>query len=143
MAVTVLIVDDSKTARETIRYHLSEIGCVVVGEAADAAEGLKLFRALKPDIITLDLMMPAKDGTDSMAAVRTMKGENPDVAIIIVSVLPLERVRRSFFDEGVFDYIVKPLNDFSFRPARIKLMRAFPELAGAQAGRRSAGRLKQ
>lgn len=135
MAVTALIIDDSKTAREIIRYHLREIGCRIVGEAANAAEGLKLFRALRADIVTLDLMMPTEDGADSMAAVRTMKRENPDAIIVIVSVLPFEKERRRFFDEGVFDYIVKPFNDFSFRPVRIKLMRAFPELAGGQAGR--------
>jgi two-component system chemotaxis response regulator CheY len=135
MAVTALIIDDSKIAREIIRYHFREIGCLVVGEAPNAVEGLQLFRTLKPDIVTIDLMMPIKDDADSMATVRTMKGEKPDAIIVIVSVLAFEKVRQSFFNEGVLDYIVKPFNDFSFKPTRIKLMRAFPELTVAQVGR--------
>lgn len=53
MPVAALIVDDSNLASEIIRYHLIRIGCTVVGEARNAAEGLKFFRKLRPNLITL------------------------------------------------------------------------------------------
>jgi YesN/AraC family two-component response regulator len=48
MALSTLIVDDSADARTWLKHHLEEFGCEVVGEAANAAEGLRLFEALHP-----------------------------------------------------------------------------------------------
>lgn len=129
MPVAALVVDDSPTARQIIGYHLRQIGCRVVGEAASAADGLKLFNQLRPNLVTLDLMMPVKDGIDSLALVHEIKKAAPDVAIIVVSVVPFEKTRQSFTNEGVFAYIVKPFNDYALANIKVKLKRAFPELA--------------
>jgi two-component system chemotaxis response regulator CheY len=129
MSVTALIVDDSAAARQIIGYHLRQAGCTIVGEAANAADALKLFHELKPNIVSLDLMMPNKDNIDSLALVRAMKKEAPEIAIIVVSVIPFEKMRQSFIDEGVFAYVVKPFNDFALDSIRVKLRRTFPELA--------------
>lgn len=128
MAVSALVVDDSAAARQIIGYHLGQAGCAIVGEAANASTALKLFRELKPDIVTLDLMMPVKEDIDSLALVRAIKKEAPETAIIVVSVIPSEKVRQDFIDEGVFAYVVKPFNDFALRNIGFKLKRAFPEL---------------
>ena len=58
MAVTALIVDDSDSFRILLRTRLERIACKVVGEAADSKTGLRLFRQLKPQVVTLDLIMP-------------------------------------------------------------------------------------
>ncbi len=129
MAVTALIVDDSAVARRLASYHLRRAGCTVVGEAASAFEALESFHRLKPNIITLDLVMPIKDEVDSMAVVRAVKKEVPETAIIVVSVIPSEKVQQDFFTEGVFGYVVKPFNDDALETLRPKLERAFPELA--------------
>lgn len=133
MAITALIVDDSDFSRQIIRHYLAEAGCQVVGEARNALQGLKLFRKLRPNVVTLDLMMPKVFDMDSMAVLRTMKRETPEVAVVVVSVVPFEKTQRDFLEHGVLAYVVKPLNDFSFEPVRQKLMCAFPELAAAQA----------
>jgi two-component system chemotaxis response regulator CheY len=132
MSVTAVVVDDSAAARQLISYHLRKAGCAIVGEAADAADALRLLRQIRPNIVTIDLMMPNKDNLDSMALVRTIKKEMPEVAIIVVSVVPFDKVRQSFIDEGVFAYIVKPFNDYALEFIRAKLHRTFPELAAAR-----------
>jgi len=132
MSVTAVVVDDSAAARLMIGYHLREAGCTISGEAASAADALKLVRELKPNIVSLDLMMPIKDDFDSLALVRTIKKEAPEVAIIVVSVIPSERTRLDFIEEGVFAYIVKPFNDYAVGAIRLKLRRAFPELAAVR-----------
>jgi two-component system, chemotaxis family, chemotaxis protein CheY len=132
MSVTALIVDDSAAARQIIGYHLRQAGCTIVGEAANAADALKLFRELKPSIVSLDLMMPNKDNLDSLGLVRAMKKEAPEIAVIVVSVIPFEKMRQSFIDEGVFAYVVKPFNDFALDAIRVKLRRTFPELAAVK-----------
>jgi DNA-binding NarL/FixJ family response regulator len=128
MPTNALIIDDSTTARQTIKYYLLKIGCTVVGEAANAADGLKLFRELKPDIVTLDLMMPKNESVDSIVALRTMKKEAPYLVVIVVSAVPFQKTMDSFIEEGVLHYIVKPLTQFSFDPVARKLERNFPDL---------------
>lgn len=129
MSVTALVVDDSATARQVISYYLRAAGCVVVAQAPDALRGLELFRQHRPNVVTLDLMMPKRFNVDSMVLLRTIKREMPDVAVVVVSVIPFEKTRRDFLEEGVLAYVVKPLTDRSFEPLRTKLLRTFPQLA--------------
>jgi len=127
--VEALLIDDSPVARRVIRHHLEQIGCRITGEAENAALGLKLFRELRPQLVTLDLIMPAVDGVDAAQAFRSMRRESPRTQIIVVSAVPFEKTRRSMVDEGALAYIVKPFTRFSFDQARVRLQRAFPELA--------------
>ncbi|HZO81171.1 MAG TPA: response regulator [Candidatus Binataceae bacterium] len=129
MAIRALIIDDSPFARKIIRHHLVKFGCKIVGEAETAAQGLKLFRELKPDLVTLDVMMPELEGIESLTAFRLMRKEAPDKQIVVVSVLPFEKTQETFLREGALAYVVKPFNQFSFEPVRQKLMRIFPEAA--------------
>jgi two-component system chemotaxis response regulator CheY len=129
VAVEALIIDDSQVARRIIRHHLEQIGCKVTGEAENPSLGLKLFRQAKPQIVTLDLIMPSVDGVDAGQAFRSMRRENPATRILVVSAVPFEKTRRTMADEGAIAYIIKPFNKFSFEQARVRLQRLFPELA--------------
>jgi two-component system, chemotaxis family, chemotaxis protein CheY len=131
MSITALVVDDSPAARQIISYYLRAAGCMIVAEAGNALKGLELFRQLCPNVVTLDLMMPKQFNVDSMVLLRTMKLEMPKVAVIVVSVIPFEKTRKDFLEEGVLAYVVKPLTHLSFEPVRTKLIEAFPELADA------------
>jgi len=128
VAVRALIIDDSPFARRIIRHHLEKIGCKVVGEADNAAQGLAMFQKLKPELVTLDVMMPETEGINSLAAFRTMKQQSPDVAVVVVTVIPYDKTRETFLQEGALGYILKPFNQYSFEPIRLKLLRVFREL---------------
>jgi two-component system chemotaxis response regulator CheY len=129
MSVRVLIVDDSQAAREIIAHFLRAAGCVIAAGAANTADALRLFRKLKPEVVTLDLIMPRVFNIDSMGLLRTMKRESPEIAVIVISAVPFEKTREDFLRHGVLSYIVKPLTDQSFEPARLKLRQLHPELA--------------
>ena len=73
VSVEALIIDDSPVARRIIRHHLEQIGCKVVGEAENGFQGLNLFRELKPDLVTLDLIMPTFQGIDASEVFRTSR----------------------------------------------------------------------
>jgi DNA-binding NarL/FixJ family response regulator len=82
-AVTdVLIVDDETLIRTGLRAIIdAEPGFAVVGEAADGAEVLPLVRSLKPDVVMMDVRMPAVDG---IQATRTILGAVPDPPRILI-----------------------------------------------------------
>ena len=126
MTVPALVIDDSPIARRIIRYHLVKLGFRVVGEADNAAQGLQLFRELKPKLVMLDVMMPERGGASGLDAFRTMKRETPDVVVVVVSAVPFVKTRDTFLNEGATAYVVKPLSQFSFEPVRQKLQRLFP-----------------
>ena len=69
--IRVLIADDHKVVRQGLRFLLSsEPGIEVAGEAADGAAALDAIRALRPDVVLLDLLMPGLDGLGVLAAMR-------------------------------------------------------------------------
>lgn len=80
----------------------------VVGEAADGAEGLKLFHRYKPDIILTDIRMPEMDGLDFLAEVRE---SDPDVPVVLVSAYNEFEYAQKALKHGAFDYLLKPIDE--------------------------------
>jgi len=81
---TVLVIEDNSVVRAFIRVKLETIGWKVF-EAENATSALTLFRLLRPHLVTLDLIMPVNDGLDAMHLARLIKGEAPEVALLVVS----------------------------------------------------------
>src|SRR3712207_4459210 len=82
-AARVLIADDHDLLREGLRAVLAgEEDLVVVGEARDGQETLKMCRALKPDLVLMDVRMPKSDGLE---ATRAIKEEMPGVGVVMVT----------------------------------------------------------
>lgn len=79
--VTVLIVDDEKGIRDVLRKLLEKLDYRVV-TAADGDEGLETFRLECPDLVIIDIIMPNREGIETITL---MKRENPDVKILAIS----------------------------------------------------------
>ncbi len=77
----ILIVEDEKLARLTLRKILEEVGHQVV-EATNGVEGLAMFRASPCDLVITDIIMPEKEG---VATIIELKRDFPDVRIIAIS----------------------------------------------------------
>lgn len=69
MAVSVLIVEDDRNIAELLQMYLEKEGYAVT-VAADGGQGLAKFRAIKPDLVLLDVMMPVRDGWSVCKAIR-------------------------------------------------------------------------
>ena len=82
MGRTVLIVDDHPSFRATARLLLEADGWTVVGEAADGAEGIAAARALRPDLVLLDVNLPDLDGFDVSSR---LTGDDGAPAVVLVS----------------------------------------------------------
>ena len=123
MPVRTLIVDDSPVVRKTLRVRLEKAGFEVIGEALNASEGLELFRALQPQLVTLDLIMPRGGEIDSKTLFSLIREEHPEVAIIVISA-QIKRIEQAeYMRRGAMAYFEKPPN---FKALMTKLDQIFP-----------------
>jgi two-component system chemotaxis response regulator CheY len=107
----VLVVDDAAFMRKMLGDALSKGGHEVVGEAGDGAEAVDRFRDLKPDVTTLDITMPEKDGLSALREILTV---DPSARVIMCSALGQESKVLEAIKAGAKDFVVKP-----FQPDRV------------------------
>jgi two-component system chemotaxis response regulator CheY len=110
MSKRLLIVDDAVIMRMRIREIAREAGWTVVGEAANGQEAIARFRELTPDLVTLDIVMPVKDG---VTALREIRQEYPGARIIMVSAVDQREKLLECIRLGALDFVVKPFNKAS------------------------------
>ena len=118
--VRVLVVDDEPLARMRIEDVLAGIeGAEIVGTAANGIEAIEQIRALKPDLVFLDVQMPGKTGVD---VVREIGPERMPPTIFVTA---FDQFAVQAFDVAAVDYLVKPFDDerleAAFERARSRL----------------------
>ena len=103
--IAVLIVDDHSVVREGLRAFLQlQDGIEVAGEAGDGEDALEQARALRPDVILMDLVMPNLDG---VAAMRELRARVPESRVIVLtSFLDDERLLPAI-QAGAAGYLLK------------------------------------
>ncbi len=102
---SVLVVDDDPAVRELLQAHLGRLG-YKVALATGGEEGLRLARKLRPDAITLDVMMPDMDGWMVLSALKN----DPALAEIPVIIVSIVEDKRLGYSLGATDYLGKPVN---------------------------------
>jgi two-component system chemotaxis response regulator CheY len=110
----ILVVDDSKFMRKMLSDILTEEGYQVVGEAENAWEAVEFYKKFKPDLVTLDIIMPKVEGTDAISALKGMIRFSRQAKVVVVSAMGQEEVVKEFIQAGAKDFIVKP-----FQPSRV------------------------
>jgi two-component system, chemotaxis family, chemotaxis protein CheY len=105
MAKRVLIVDDAAFMRNLLREVLDAAGYQVVGEATHGVEAVQRHRELKPDLTTMDIVMPYKNGIE---ATREILKSDPAAVVVICSALGQEALVVEAIEAGATDFLVKP-----------------------------------
>jgi DNA-binding response OmpR family regulator len=105
MARTILVVDDEPTILETLAWNLERDGYEVV-TAADGAQALSVFRATRPDLIVLDLMLPELSGTEVCRIIR----RESQVPILMLTARDAEIDKVVGLELGADDYVTKPFS---------------------------------
>ena len=103
MAISVLIVEDDANIRELLQLYLEKDGYAVT-IAADGGQGLEKFRAIKPDLVLLDVMMPVMDGWAVCKAIRA-EGDTP---VIMLTAKGETDDKVMGLKAGADDYVTKP-----------------------------------
>jgi|ERR1700722_8115177 DNA-binding NarL/FixJ family response regulator len=136
MGVEVLIVDDSEQFRYLLRKRLESYGCRVIAEASNAREGLELFHAKSPSLVTLDLLMPDAPEFVPRDLFRAIRRESPHTAIVVLSAQRADSNASSFLREGALAYWEKSF--LNFDDVRRRLSHIFPEIK-TRSGQNSLG----
>jgi len=100
-----LVVEDERPLAETLRFNLEMEG-YRVRTAEDGVEGLSMARALQPDLVLLDLMLPRMDGLDVLRGIR----EQSRAPVLLLTARTSEADRVRGLDLGADDYITKPFS---------------------------------
>ena len=103
MAISVLIVEDDKNIQELLQLYLEKEGYAVT-VAGDGGQGLAKFRAIKPDLVLLDVMMPVMDGWE---VCKTIRSESRTPVIMLTAKGELDD-KITGLKAGADDYITKP-----------------------------------
>src|SRR3982751_5022876 len=108
----VLVVEDAALLRKMVSDALSKAGHAVIGEACNGVEAVESFRSLKPELTTLDITMPEKDGLSALGDIMTL---DPNARVIMCSALGQESKVLESIKLGARGFVVN-----RFQPARVQ-----------------------
>ncbi|MFC6825920.1 chemotaxis protein CheY [Halopelagius fulvigenes] len=104
MATTVLVVDDSAFMRNLLK-QLLDGEHEVVGEAENGVEAVELYRELGPDVVTMDVVMPIRNGIEATTEIKSM---DSSASVIMCTSVGQEEKMREAVEAGADGYITKP-----------------------------------
>src|SRR3954453_18713287 len=136
----ILVVDDAAFMRKMVKDALAGAGHEVVGEAGNGGEAVARYQELKPDLTTLDITMPEKDGLAALAPPPDITGSDPPPRVVMCSALGQETKVVQALKLGAKDFVVKPFQAdrvvdavgkaLASRPSTPRLTAAPPGLSG-------------
>ena len=115
----VLIVDDAAFMRRMVSDALTKGGHEVVGEAGNGVEAVARYQELRPEVTTLDITMPEKDG---LAALKEIIALDPAARVVMCSALGQESKVLESIKLGARDFVVKPFQADRVNEAVVKAL---------------------
>lgn len=123
MAPKVLVVDDALFMRKMVSDILKKEGLEICGEAENGKEAVEKYKELKPDLVTMDIVMPKIEEIDGIGAVKEIMKVDPQAKIIMVSAMGQHSLVVEAIQAGAKDFVTKP-----FQPSRV--VEAFKRVLG-------------
>jgi two-component system chemotaxis response regulator CheY len=102
-----LVVDDALLMRRMICEAALQAGWEVAGEARNGVEAVDLYQRLRPDLVTMDIVMPEMNGLE---ALRRIRAADPDARVVMITALDQKQTLLESIHEGAIDFIVKPFD---------------------------------
>ena len=111
MSLKVLVCDDALFMRTMVKDILTQAGFTVVGEAETGQQAVEKYRTLRPDLVTMDIIMPDMGGIE---AVKEIMKFDPQARILMCSAMGQQALVSEAIQAGAKDFVVKP-----FQPSRV------------------------
>ena len=111
MSHSVLVCDDAVFMRAMVSDILQGAGYEVVGEAGSGTQAVEKYKELKPDLVTMDIVMPDMGGID---AVKAICQHDPKAKVLMCSAMGQQALVVEAIQAGAKDFVVKP-----FQPGRV------------------------
>lgn len=105
----IMIVDDAIFMRQMLTKILIAEGFEICGEASCATEAVEKYKAVKPDLVTMDIVMPMMEELDGIGAVKEIIKLDPEARIIICSVMGQQSLVVEAIRAGAKDFVTKPV----------------------------------
>ena len=110
----VMIVDDALFMRKMLSDILKKEGFEICAEAENGKDAIAKYQQLKPDVLTMDIVMPKVDDIDGIGAVKEIIKLDPKAKIIMVSAMGQHSLVVEAIQAGAKDFVTKP-----FQPSRV------------------------
>ncbi|MEP9410156.1 MAG: response regulator [Candidatus Brocadia sp.] len=104
----ILVVDDAKVIRMIIRQILTRHGFEIAGEAGNGREALEKYKELRPDAVTMDIVMPEVDGIQGLKEIMAF---DKQAKVVMISAIDQRDALMESIRHGAVDYVVKPFED--------------------------------
>jgi two-component system chemotaxis response regulator CheY len=101
----ILIVDDTLFMRTLLKNILFSGGHAIVGETGDGEDGVTKYKELKPDLVTMDIVMPKLNGIEALKAIKEF---DPAAKIVMCTAVGQEQMVKLAIKSGAKGYIIKP-----------------------------------
>ena len=101
----ILIVDDTLFMRTLLKNILFSGGHTIAGEAADGDDAIEKYKELKPDLVTMDVVMPKLNGIEALKGIKAL---DPNARVIRCTAVGKEQMVKLAIKSGARGYIVKP-----------------------------------
>lgn len=108
MTLRVMVVDDALFMRNMLKDIFIRAGYDVVAEAENGEVAINLYREMKPDLVTMDIVMPKKSGIE---ALQEIMASDPEACVVMVSALGQDSLVLEAVESGAKDFIVKPFKE--------------------------------
>ncbi len=121
MSNRLMIVDDALIMRMRIKEIALESGWVVVAEAINGVDAVEKFQSEKPNLVTLDIVMPIQDGVETLRQLRIIDSR---AKVCMVSAVNQKEKLAECIRLGAIDFVVKPFDQERLRDLFQKQLRA-------------------
>ncbi|MDD3976695.1 response regulator [Methanomicrobium antiquum] len=101
----ILVVDDTMFMRTLLKNILFSGSHDIVGEAEDGEDAVEKYKALKPDLVTMDVVMPKMNGIEALKAIMAL---DPNAKVVMCTAVGQEQMVKLAIKTGAKGYIVKP-----------------------------------
>jgi len=106
--LSVLICDDSMLVRKKIKDYLNQIGINNVFEASDGQQAIDIYKANKPSVALMDIIMPKKTGIEAVTEILEF---DKNAKVVMASSVGSQSYLKDAIDAGAYDFLQKPIHE--------------------------------